>query len=155
MTKNRPLFRSSLFSALAGAALLLLASTATAAEYVSVIKDGVNIRSGPEATKEILWTVFKGFPLQVTSTQGTWAKVVDFEGDTGWIATSLVAKEKTVIVKSETANLRVGAGKDYEIVAAAKRGVVFKPLTTEGDWIKVKHADGTTGWIFGKLLWPN
>ncbi|MBU1404542.1 MAG: SH3 domain-containing protein [Proteobacteria bacterium] len=155
MTKIRPLFRSSLFSALAGTALLLLASTATAAEYVSVIKDGVNIRSGPETTKEILWTVFKGFPLQVTSTQGTWAKVVDFEGDTGWIATSLIAKEKTVIVKSETANLRVGAGKDYEIVAAAKRGVVFKPLTTEGDWIKVKHADGTTGWILGKLLWPN
>ena len=155
MTKIRPLFRASLFSALAGAALLLLAATATAAEYVSVIKDGVNIRSGPETTKEILWTVFKGFPLQVTSTQGTWAKVVDFEGDTGWIATSLVAKEKTVIVKSETANLRVGAGKDYEIVAAAKRGVVFKPLTTEGDWIKVKHADGTTGWILGKLLWPN
>ena len=155
MTKIRPLFRSSLCSALAGAALLLLASTATAAEYVSVIKDGVNIRSGPETTKEILWTVFKDFPLQVTSTQGSWAKVVDFEGDTGWIATSLVAKEKTVIVKSETANLRVGAGKDYEIVAAAKRGVVFKPLTTEGDWIKVKHADGTTGWIFGKLLWPN
>ncbi|MHB1380215.1 MAG: SH3 domain-containing protein, partial [Desulfurivibrionaceae bacterium] len=115
MTKIRPLFRSSLCSALAGAALLLLASTATAAEYVSVIKDGVNIRSGPETTKEILWTVFKDFPLQVTSTQGSWAKVVDFEGDTGWIATSLVAKEKTVIVKSETANLRVGAGKDYEI----------------------------------------
>lgn len=155
MTKMPPLSRPSLFFTLVGIALFLLASTATAAEYVSVLKDGVNIRSGPDAKKEILWTVFKGFPLQVTSRQGKWAQVLDFEGDKGWIATELLAKQKTVIVKADTANLRVGAGKDYEIVAEVKHGVVFKPLAKEGYWVKVQHADGTTGWILGKLLWPS
>jgi len=153
MTKTRS--RLSLFSLLISAALFLLASTAAADEYVSVAKDGVNIRSGPDTTKEILWTVFKGFPLQVTSTQGNWSQIVDFEGDKGWIASSLLSKQKTLIVKVETANLRVGAGTDYEIVASVKQGVVFKPLTTEGDWVKVQHADGTTGWIASRLLWPN
>ncbi|MDG4474609.1 SH3 domain-containing protein [Thiovibrio frasassiensis] len=155
MTKIRFLFRLSLLSILIGATSCLLASTAMAEEYVSVVKDGVNIRSGPDTTKEILWTVFKGFPLQVTDQQGNWSKVVDYEGDTGWIASSLLAKEKTLIVKVETANLRVGAGIDYELVASAKHGVVFKPLETEGDWVKVKHADGTTGWVASRLLWPN
>lgn len=129
--------------------------TASSADHVSVLKNGANIRSGPETSKEILWTVFKGFPLQVTERKGKWAHVVDFEGDKGWITTDLLAKEKTVIVKAATANLRVGAGKDYEITAEVKHGVVFKTLATEGDWIKVKHADGTTGWILSKLLWPN
>jgi SH3-like domain-containing protein len=124
-------------------------------QHVSVLKNGANIRSGPEANKEILWTVFKGFPLQVTERKGKWAHVVDFDGDKGWITTDLLAKEKTVIVKANTANLRVGAGKDYEISAEVKHGVVFKTLATEGEWVKVKHADGTTGWILGKLLWPN
>jgi SH3-like domain-containing protein len=129
-------------------------STAATGEYASVLKNGANIRSGPDAKKEVLWTVFKGFPLQVKARKDKWAEVVDFEGDKGWISTDLLAKEKTVIVKADSANLRVGAGKDYELVAEVKHGVVFKPLDTEGDWVKVKHADGTTGWILGKLLWP-
>jgi len=155
MSKTSPLFRPSLFFTFVGAALFLLASTAIAEEYVNVLKNGANIRSGPDTQKEILWTVFKGFPLQVNERKGKWAQVVDFEGDKGWITTDLIAKGKTVIVKAATANLRVGAGKDYEIAAEVKHGVVFKTLTTEGDWVKVKHADGTTGWILGKLLWPN
>lgn len=155
MAKTRSLFRPALFSLLAGGAFFLLASTVIAAESASVLKNGANIRSGPDTKKEILWTVFKGFPVQITSRQGNWAQVVDFEGDKGWISTDLLAKEKTVIVKADTANLRVGAGKDYELVAEVKHGVVFKPLATEGDWVKVKHSDGTTGWILGKLLWPN
>ena len=155
MTKPRPLSRPTLFFILLGAALFLLASTAFAAEHVSVLKNGVNIRSGPDTKKEVLWILFKGYPLQVNARKGKWAQVVDFDGDKGWISVDLLSKEKTLIVKADTANLRVGAGKDYEIVASVKRGVVFKPLTTHGDWVKVKHADGTTGWILGKLLWPN
>ncbi|MFA7383670.1 MAG: SH3 domain-containing protein [Desulfurivibrionaceae bacterium] len=182
MTKKHTLFRPSLLCCFAGALFLALGINANAAppkaspkatseksvakttskktptpatEYVSVLKDGANIRSGPDTNKEILWTVFKGFPLKVSERKGKWALVEDFEGDKGWIANELIAKEKTVIVKATTANLRAGAGKDYEIVAEVKQGVVFKSLTTEGDWNKVKHADGTTGWILGKLLWPN
>ncbi|HIJ91359.1 MAG: SH3 domain-containing protein [Desulfobulbaceae bacterium] len=184
MTKIRPLRRPFLLGGIACALFLALGVTAHAApakaktptksasekstakktptkpstsgtEHVSVLKDRSNIRSGPDTNKEILWTVFKGFPLQVIARQGKWAHVVDFDGDKGWITTDLIAKQKTVIVKADTANLRVGAGKDYEIAASVKHGVVFTPLSTEGDWTKVKHADGTTGWILSKLLWPN
>ena len=134
---------------------LMLSVSASAAEYVSVKKDGVNIRSGPDTKQEILWEVFKKFPLKVIKRQGKWAQVVDFEGDKGWIFSPLLSKKKTLIVKVNTANMRVGAGKDYEIMAAVKYGVVFTPLEKEGDWIKVKHEDGTSGWIYEKILWPN
>jgi len=182
MTKTSPFFRLFLLCGFACTLFLTLDSTAHATptktavktvskkaatkaapekapasgtKYASVLKDGANIRSGPEAKKEILWTVYKGFPLQIISLQGKWAQVTDFDGDKGWITTDLLAKEKTVIVKATSANLRAGAGKDYETVAEVKHGVVFKPLATEGEWVKVKHADGTTGWMLGKLLWPN
>lgn len=155
MTKRPSLCRLSLLSILFSAALFLLASTAIADEYASVVKDGANIRSGPNTSSEILWTVFKGFPLQVISRQDKWAEVVDFEGDKGWIATFLLSDQKTVIVKGDSVNMRVGAGIDYEIMAEVKHGVVFKPLETEGEWLKVQHADGTTGWIASRLLWPN
>ena len=125
-----------------------------AAEYISVKKDGVNIRSGPATNTEILWEVFKDFPLEVLKRKGKWIQIRDFEGDKGWIYNQLISNAKTVIVKVKTANMRVGAGKNYEIMATVKYGVVFKPVDKDGHWIKVSHDDGTNGWMYDTLLWP-
>jgi len=134
--------------------VVIFATTALAGEYVMVKKDGVNIRSGPSTRKEILWEVFKEFPLQIIGKKKGWLKTKDFEGDTGWVFKKLVNREKRVIVRVNTANLRIGPGKNYELAATVKYGVVFTPLEKENGWIKVKHEDGTIGWIFHKLLWP-
>jgi len=135
--------------------LFLFSPPAQAKEWVSVKKDGVNVRSGPNTNKEILWEVFKGFPLEILQHKGEWAEVVDFEGDKGWIYAPLLSNSKMVIVKVDTANLRVGPGTSYEVTATVKYGVVFALIGTDGDWIKVKHDDGTTGWIHKDLLWPS
>jgi len=126
-----------------------------AADYVSVTKDGINIRSGPDLKKELLWEVFKDFPLQVVKREKEWVQVKDFEGDQGWIFANLVSsKEKRVIVKANTANIRSEPKKDGKSVATVKYGVVFTPLEKKGEWLKVKHEDGTTGWIAKALVWP-
>ena len=132
-----------------------IAAPTSAAEFVSVKKDGVNIRSGPSTNQEILWEVFKDYPLKVVKRQAKWAMVSDFEGDQGWIYSPLLSQQKTVIVQVKTANMRVGPGKNYEIKATVKYGVVFKPLSQEGDWVNVVHEDGTNGWIYRNLLWPS
>lgn len=125
-----------------------------AAEYVTVIKDGVNVRSGPSTKNEVHWEVFKNFPLKVLERKGDWVHTEDFEGDTGWIYGPLLQKDRQVIVKVKKANLRVGPGKNYEIVATALYGVVFTPGRTDGNWLQVTHQDGTKGWIHSSLVWP-
>jgi SH3-like domain-containing protein len=139
-----------------GISLLTFAFSANAlgAEYGSVSKDGVNIRSGPDTNAEVYWEVFKDFPLKVLQKKNDWAKVEDFEGDTGWIYAPLLNAKKTVIIKVKKANIRVGPGENYEIVASALYGVVFTPGKTDGDWVQISHADGTTGWISKSLIWP-
>nr|MBF0223566.1 SH3 domain-containing protein [Desulfobulbaceae bacterium] len=92
---------------------LLISSPALATEYISVKKDGVNIRSGPSTNKEILWEVFKDFPLEVVKRQKDWIEAKDFEGDQGWIYEPLAEKNKRVIVKVNTANLRIGPAQNY------------------------------------------
>ncbi len=138
-----------------GFTLLFFAVSTHAGEYVSVKKDGINIRSGPSTKHEILWEVFKNFPLEVVKREGKWSQTMDFEGDKGWVYSSLLSSNKTVIIKVKTANMRSGPGKDYEIVATVKYGVVFKPLKKEGSWVQVKHDDGTSGWMFKDLIWPS
>jgi len=132
-----------------------LSVSARAGSYVSVKKDGVNIRSGPSTKSEVTWEVFKGFPLKVLTRKGKWARTVDFEGDRGWIYAPLLSNKKMVIVKVKNANLRVGPDTKYEIAATAKYGVVFSPVDRKKDWLKVKHNDGTTGWIHKDLVWPS
>jgi SH3-like domain-containing protein len=134
--------------------ILLLAAPSFGAEYVSVGRDGVNMRSGPSTSNEILWEVFSGFPLQVLSRQGQWLHTVDFEGDRGWIYTPLINTKKTVIVKVKLANMRSGPGTNFETSARVKYGVVFEPMAKEGEWVRVRHEDGTTGWMHQDLLWP-
>lgn len=135
--------------------ILGTASFAVSAEYVSVVKDGVNMRSGPSTNDEIIWEVFKNFPLKVVSKKGKWLKTKDFEGDSGWIYAPLTRKKKTVIVKVKKANIRVGPGKNYEVTATALYGVVFSPGKKSGEWQQVSHSDGKTkGWIYQTLLWP-
>lgn len=137
------------------AAVFLLALPASAAaEYVSVQREKVNIRSGPSTEHEILWEIFRGFPLQVTERRGEWLRVVDFEGDKGWIYTPLVNKDKRMIVRVNNGNMRVGPGTNYEVMATVRYGVIFEPVERRREWIKVQHADGTTGWISEQLLWP-
>lgn len=136
-------------------AIMLLAASAVAAEYVSILKDGVNIRSGPTTKDEVLWEVFQDFPLKVLKKNGQWTQTQDFEGDKGWVYSSLLSSKKTVIVKVDTANMRVGPGTNYEVMATVKYGVVFSISKVDGDWIKVSHADGTKGWLYKDLVWPD
>ncbi|HID01904.1 MAG TPA: hypothetical protein EYP18_01640, partial [Desulfobacterales bacterium] len=30
----------------------------------------------------------------------------------------------------------------------------FTKVSTQGKWVKVKHSQGTVGWIYRPLLWP-
>ena len=138
-------------------ALCLLSFTAAgfAAEYVSVKKDGVNIRSGPSTKSNVIWQVFESFPLEIVKREGKWLYVVDFEGDKGWIYETLVSSKKTVIVNVETANMRAGSSTDDPIVATVKKGVVFEPLEMNGEWMKVRYKNEITGWMHNSLLWPS
>lgn len=134
--------------------ILSLAAACFAAEYVSVKKDGVNIRSGPNTKSKVIWQVFESFPLEVIKREGKWANVVDFEGDKGWIYETLISSKKTVIVNVETANMRAGSSTDDPIIATVKKGVVFEPLEMKGDWMKLRYKNEITGWMHNSLLWP-
>ena len=57
----------------------VLVTGAQAAEYLSVAKDGINLRSGPDNNSTALYQLPAGYPLEVISRQGQWMKVSDYE----------------------------------------------------------------------------
>ncbi|MGA7144468.1 MAG: SH3 domain-containing protein [Desulfobacterales bacterium] len=130
-----------------------LSNVAFASERLTVSVSDANIRSGPGSNYDIIWKVNKYYPIKVIKKVGSWIRFVDFEGDEGWIYSSLVRKIPAVITIKEDCNIRSGPGTNYPIVFKAEKGVAFKILSRKGKWIHVQHADGDKGWIYKTLVW--
>ncbi len=59
-------------------------------------------------------------------------------------------------VISQRAPVYTGPGASYRDIYTAERGEVFPVLErgTRGYWFRIRMEDGTTGWIFGELVFP-
>jgi SH3-like domain-containing protein len=136
-------------------ALTLVASAAAgqAREMVSVAKAQINMRAGAGTQTAALWTITRGYPLEVTGRQGQWLKVRDFESDAGWVYRPLVGKTPHMVVKSRVANMRSAPGPRSRILAKADHGEVLRTLEHRQDWVKVQREGGLKGWIARRLLW--
>jgi SH3-like domain-containing protein len=133
--------------------LMLAPGLAQASTMVSVSHDKSSLHSGPGDKHPVVWTLGVGFPLSAVEEQGDWYRVEDFEGATGWIRKKQVGREPHLIVKAAKANIRSGPSDRYKLIGTANRGVVFKTLKVKGNWVKVKHGKGLTGWVSRSLLW--
>jgi len=151
--ENRTLKQSVRVGVLAAALVCASTVSVMAAEFVSVIKDGVNLRSGPETTYEVLFQLPAGYPLKVLAHKGKWLKVSDYENDKGWIFSPLVSKKRYVIVKVKEGNVRSGPGTQYDKVGKVVREVILRSVDRKGDWIKISHPR-LTGWVHKQLVWP-
>jgi SH3-like domain-containing protein len=134
--------------------LVFVLSVGTAsAERLSVAVNKANVRSGPGKNYEVLWSVGRYFPVDIVKTSGDWRQIRDYEGDVGWIHHSLLKEIPSVIVKGSLVNVREGPGKDTKVLFQAETGVSFKVEEKKDKWLRVKHADGDTGWMHESLVW--
>jgi len=136
----------------AGLCLATLTS-AMAQSMVSVKGNTLNMRSGPGPNTQILWELKKGYPLEVVKRQNKWLQVRDFEGDSGWVFSSLTSSSPHHIVKRPTANVRSGPGTQHRIVGKAVYGEVVRTRENRGRWVRVERAGAPNGWIAKSLLW--
>lgn len=133
--------------------LLLLGGPVQAVTMVSATANNIKMRSGPGEKYPVLWVLKSGYPLSIVDDQGDWVKVQDYEGDTGWLAATLVGRSPHMIVKADRVELRSGPSSRYRLVGKANHGVVFQTLKVKDKWVKVKHESGLTGWITRGSLW--
>jgi SH3-like domain-containing protein len=124
-----------------------------AAERVAVKASIANLRSGPGSKYEVLWQVEKYHPLLIIEKTKNWYKIKDFEGDMAWIHKSLLGKINGVITIKTKCNVRSKPDKSGKILFTVERGVPFKVLKHNGNWIRIEHADGEIGWIYKSLVW--
>jgi SH3-like domain-containing protein len=135
--------------------VLFLVSVAAWAERMAVSVPEANMRSGPGMQYDSLWKAEQFTPVEVMDKDptGEWLFFKDFEGTKAWVSKSLVGKIDSVITKNDLCNIRKEPSTNADVIFKAERGVPFKVVKRQKDWIQIQHADGDIGWIHKDLVW--
>ncbi len=69
------------------------------AYFASMKSDKIYMRDGPGEDYQIKWVYHrKGLPVEVIGAYDAWRRVRDMDGETGWIHTALLSRERTAVV---------------------------------------------------------
>lgn len=138
---------------LASLGMFFLTTGTSLAERLAVVVPVGNVRSGPGESYDVVWQVEEYYPVDVLRKEGEWCFFKDFEDDKGWIHRSLLGDLRTVVTRRDKCNIRSGPGTRFDILFTVEKGVPFKVVKTEGDWLSIAHSDGDRGWIHRALVW--
>jgi SH3-like domain-containing protein len=121
--------------------------------FVSLRANEANVRRGPSLSHRIDW-VFKrrDMPLQVVAEYGHWRRVIDRDGQGGWVHYRMLSGARTVVIEDpETALLaRPETGASERVIL--ERGVVAALEDCTPDWCELA-AGGYRGWAPKSALW--
>jgi SH3-like domain-containing protein len=79
--------------------------------------------------------------------------VRDETGMFAWAENRLLSDRRMVMVRTVSAEARRAPDDTAPIAFNAEKSVVMELIETSGAWVKVRHADGSVGFIKVSQLW--
>lgn len=121
--------------------------------YVSLKANEANVRRGPSLSHRIDW-VFqrRNMPLQVVAEYGHWRRVIDRDGQGGWVHYTMLSGVRTVIVDEDMMPLRAKPDDTSTERAELEQGVIAKLGDCTAGWCEL-NAGGYSGWAHKSVLW--
>ncbi len=128
--------------------------SAFAGEFKNVGSSPVIMYDAPSLRGEKLYIAPRAMPVEVVINYGAWSKVRDFAGDLSWVETKQLTDRKHILVRALYAKIRANPEDSASVVFSADKGVLLEVVETNpSGWVKVKHSDGTVGYIRQSDVW--
>jgi len=125
-----------------------------AAEYRSVIENAAVLYDAPSRAAVPLYVVSRQYPLEVIVNLEHWVKVRDHTGSLSWIERRLVSEQRTVVVTAPSAEVRVRPEDAAPISFVVVQNVALELVeVAPGGWLRVRHTDGSSGFLRASLVW--
>lgn len=135
-------------------AALALCAGASAAEFGSIGTAGAVLFDAPSANARRIAVAPRGMPVELLSVVAPWVKARDLTGQSFWVDRGDVVRHRTVIA-TMVATVRAAPQDGAEVVFRVERGVVLdllEPAAGPG-WARVRHQDGTAGFVREREVW--
>ncbi len=138
----------------AASMLLLVASQAASAfDFVSVAEPAILYDANSLKAKK-LFVATRYLPLEQIVVLDNWVKVRDNSGKLFWIEKRQLSSKRYVMVTAPAAAVRRSPDDDAAVVFTATQQLGLEWLGNTGSgWVKVRHEDGTTGYVKSGDVW--
>jgi len=126
---------------------------AAALEFRSVGAKAAILYDAPSAKANRLYVLGKGYPVELLVTLEGWYKVRDATGELAWIEAKDLSPARMVMVRVARADVRAAPQDDATVAFQAEQDVVLELLELAGAFARVRHSDGTTGYVRVNQVW--
>jgi SH3-like domain-containing protein len=135
--------------------LLFLAATgAQAAEFRSVQDNAAVLYDAPSRAAKPMFVVQHHYPLEVIVTLEAWVKVRDHAGALNWVERKSLGDKRMVLVTGSSAEARQRPEEGAPAVFSAAQNVVLELVeVAPNGWLRVRHADGASGFVRAAQVW--
>jgi len=140
--------------ALASLAFIGAAGTAQAIDFRSVDVPAAILYDSPSQQGKKLYLIRAQTPVEAVVRLEGWVKVRDAEGTLAWIEAGNLGERRTLIVTAPRAEMRQSDTADAKILTELEKWVIvdFVEPAAPG-WVKIRHRDGTTGYVRTTQVW--
>lgn len=139
---------------LLAAFVLVCASGAHAAEFRSAADSAVVMYDAPSKVSTPMYVASRFYPLEVIVNLDAWVKVRDHTGTLSWVEKKFLSERRMVIVTTPNVNILSRAEEGAPLAFKATQNVALDLVEiVPGGWLRVRHADGGTGYLKSALVW--
>jgi len=129
--------------------------------FVSLKSSKVNVRRGPSRMHQVDWVYRrKGLPVEVVSEFEHWRRIRDFDGDVGWVHSSLLDGRRSAIIRGPVGGdpvpLHAMPDGYSETLALAEPGVLLRLMSCTSKWCRATVLGSgqiAEGWVAREQLW--
>lgn len=134
--------------------LLALSFSAGAAEFRSVQDAAAVLYDAPSRAAKPMFVVQRHYPLEVIVHLEAWVKVRDQAGALTWIEKKSLGEKRMLLVTAASAEARARPEDGAPVSFAAAQNVALELVeVAPNGWLRVRHADGSTGFMRATLVW--
>ncbi len=133
---------------------LACALPAQALDYRSVEAPVAIMYDAPSQKGNKLYLLKQYTPVEVVVRLEGWTKVRDAEGSLAWVDNKTLGERRTVVVTAPKAEIRQADKPEAAVVFEADKWVALEYVEPASPgWIKVRHRDGTAGYVRTTQIW--
>jgi SH3-like domain-containing protein len=121
--------------------------------WASISAGKAMMRTGPERTYPATWLYQRrDLPVQVLQVMGSWRRIREQDGTTGWMLATLLSARRTGIVTGGVQSIRDEPSPGARLLWRVEPGVIGRVQTCDGRWCHIQVGDHV-GYIEQSGLW--
>ena len=135
-------------------AALAFGAAANAAEFRSVGEGAAVMYDAPSKAATPLFVASRLYPLEVIVNLEAWVKVRDHTGTLSWVEKKSLSERRMLIVTAPMVEARARAEESAPVAFQATQNVALELVEiAQGGWVRVRHADGASGYLRSNQVW--